>query len=370
MRVLITGANGFLGKNLQLHLSQRHDVEVKLFTLEHSLADLKIDLKESDFVFHLAGVNRADNPQDFFAINEGLTKSICDAIVETGRIIPVLYTSSIHAERDDSYGSSKRQAENALFELQTSYAVPVYVFRLPNIFGKWCKPNYNSVVATFCHNLIHDLPIEINKTATLQLIYVDDVIKRFIECMDFVDRSVHGQNFISVGPQYEINVDDLAKQLNAFKKGRSDLQVERVGEGLLRALYSTFVSYLPVNYFSYKVPQYEDSRGIFVEMIKTPDCGQVSYFTSKPGVTRGGHYHHSKTEKFLVIKGYAFFKFRHMHTGEIFELSACAGDAQIIQTIPGWAHDITNVGDDELVVMLWANEQFDKAQPDTFQYEL
>lgn len=371
MKVLITGANGFVGKNLQLHLAERKDVQVVFFTRGDGVAQLPALLQGVDFVFHLAGVNRPQDPQEFVAGNVDLTQALCQAVGDvakaTGKRVPVVYTSSAQAGRDNPYGQSKRGAEDALLALQRSHGVPVHVFRLPNVFGKWCKPNYNSAVATFCHNTARGLPIQVNDPAApLTLVYVDDVIDRFVQLMDCANPAVDADGFATVAPQYTTTVGALARQIQAFKDSRATLMTERVGTGLVRALYSTYVSYLPVEAFAYTVPQHGDPRGVFVEMLKTPDCGQFSYFTAHPGITRGGHYHHSKTEKFLVIKGQARFKFRHMHTGEMYELLTSGDQAEIVETVPGWTHDITNIGADEMIVMLWANEVFDRARPDTF----
>lgn len=367
MKVLVTGSNGFVGKNLRLHLAERKDVEVLCFERGHDESHLIDLLGDVDFVFHLAGVNRPQDPQDFISGNKELTESLCSAIAETGRNIPVVYTSSTQVIRGNTYGLSKRAAEKALFDLQREKGVRVHVFRLPNVFGKWCKPNYNSAVATFCHNISRGLPIQVNdRAASVTLVYVDDVIERFIQLMDGADRGLDTDGFEAITPQYTTTVGELADQIEAFKSSRDTLLTERVGVGLTRALYSTYVSYLPTEEFAYPVPQHADPRGVFVEMLKTPDCGQFSYFTAYPGITRGGHYHHSKTEKFLVIKGQARFKFRHMHTNETYELMANGEKAEIVETVPGWTHDITNVGSDEMVVMLWANEVFDRSKPDTF----
>lgn len=365
MKVLITGANGFIGKNLQLHLAEREGIAVACFTREHDAAALPALLEGVDFVFHLAGVNRPQNPQEFATGNRDLTVELCRAIEQSGRRIPLLYTSSTQAQRDNPYGASKRAAELALFDL-AGRGLPVHVFRLPNVFGKWCKPNYNSAVATFCHNIARGLPIQVNDPgAELTLVYVDDVIARFLQLMDGADASRDADGFEVLAPQYTTTVGQLAAQVEAFRASRTSLVTERVGTGLVRALYATYVSYLPTAEFAYAVPQYGDARGVFVEMLKTPDCGQFSFFTAHAGVTRGGHYHHSKTEKFLVIKGRARFKFRHMQTGETYELLTSGEKAEIVETVPGWTHDITNIGDDEMVVMLWANEIFDRAKPDT-----
>lgn len=375
MKVLITGANGFVGKNLQLHLAERKDVEVVRFAREHALAQLPALLDGVGFVFHLAGVNRPQDPAEFVAGNVDLTRALCQAVgavaQATGKKIPVVYTSSTQADRDNPYGVSKLGAENALFELQREYGVPVHVFRLPNVFGKWCKPNYNSAVATFCHNIARGLPIQLNDPAApVTLVYVDDVIERFLQLMDGADACRDGGGFDAVAPQYTTTVGELARQIQAFKDSRSSLMTDRVGTGLVRALYATYVSYLTPELFTYTVPQYSDPRGVFAEMLKTPDCGQFSYFTAHPDITRGGHYHHSKTEKFLVIKGQARFKFRHMQTGQTHELVTSGDKAQVVETVPGWTHDITNIGTDEMVVMLWANEVFDRERPDTFASEV
>ncbi len=371
MKVLITGANGFVGKNLQLHLAERKDVEVVCFTREHSVTQLTELLDGVGFVFHLAGINRPQDPAEFTSGNTDLTVALCKAVAEvaetTGRKVPVVFTSSTQAALDNPYGASKRAAEDALFALQSQYGVPVHVFRLPNVFGKWCKPNYNSGVATFCHNIARDLPIKVNDPAApLSLVYVDDVLKRFIQLMEGADASVEGNGFATVAPQYTTTVGEVANLIQSFKDSRQTLLTERVGAGLVRALYATYVSYLPPEAFTYTVPMYGDPRGVFAEMLKTPDCGQFSYFTAHPGITRGGHYHHSKTEKFLVIKGQARFKFRHMHTGESYELTTSVDKAEIVETVPGWTHDITNIGSDEMIVMLWANEVLDRQHPDTF----
>jgi UDP-2-acetamido-2,6-beta-L-arabino-hexul-4-ose reductase len=285
--------------------------------------------------------------------------------------VPVIYTSSTQAECDNPYGRSKRAAEDALFALQRAHGIPVHVLRLPNVFGKWCRPNYNSAVATFCFNIARDLPITINDpTASVTLVYVDDVIERFLQIMDGADASRDAHVFTDVAPQYTTTVGELAEKIRSFKDSRSELTTERVGCGFLRALYSTYVSHLPPESFSYAVPQHGDERGVFVEMLKTPDCGQFSFFTAHPGITRGGHYHHTKTEKFLVIKGKARFKFRHMQSGETHELVTSDEKAEIVETVPGWTHDITNIGSVEMLVMLWANEVFDRSRPDTYACSL
>ena len=363
MRILVTGARGFIGKNLIIHINEHDDFDVIPFSRENSTDELQSMVNQSDAIIHLAGENRPEDISAFETVNTGLTQLLCNAIRATGRKIPLVLASSIQANQDNLYGKSKLGAEQAVKALSKETDNPVYIYRLPNVFGKWCKPNYNSVIATFCHNIAHDLPIQINDEFTrLRLVYVDDVVSDFLYV---IQQNSQGVSRPEITPEYSITLGEMADQIKAFKDCRSSLISEPVGEGLVRALYSTYVSYLNPQQFSYLLPKYEDDRGGFVEMLKTKDSGQFSFFTAYPGVTRGGHYHHTKTEKFLVIKGRARFGFRHIVTDETFELIISGEDPQVVDTVPGWTHDITNIGDEEMIVMLWANEVFDHDYPDT-----
>jgi len=365
-QILITGANGFIGKNLTVRLGELPGYSVVKFVRGDAVDRLPTLVAQADAVVHLAGENRPTDERAFAEVNTNLTIALCDALQQhvalTGRRVPLVLASSTQAEQNNPYGRSKEAAEQAVQLLAEATGNPCVVFRLPGVFGKWCRPNYNSVVATFCHNVARGLPIRINDpTATLRLVYVDDVVSALIAALD----APNGLSQGIVSPDYRVTLGDLAQQIQAFGNCRETLLGERVGAGLGRALYATYVSYLPNDRFSYDVPHYTDPRGVFVEMLKTPDSGQFSYFTAHPGVTRGGHYHHTKTEKFLVVKGRALFRFRHLLTDELVELYTSGAKPEIVDTIPGWAHDITNVGDDEMVVMLWANENFDRHNPDT-----
>jgi UDP-2-acetamido-2,6-beta-L-arabino-hexul-4-ose reductase len=377
-RVLVTGANGFIGKNLVVRLSEQPRFTVTEFVRGDDVAALPELLAQVDAVIHLAGENRPVDPGAFTQVNTGLTVSICEAIAaevaSMGRKIPLVFTSSTQAEFDNPYGQSKLAAEQAVHALARDTGNAAVIFRLPGVFGKWCKPNYNSVVATFCHNIARGLQIQINDpSANLQLVHVDDVVSALVAAVDASSTNedkgraakATGATLGLVEPQYPTTLGELAAQIEAFSHCRTTLMSEPVGSGFVRALYATYVSYLPNERFAYEVPQHADPRGVFVEMLKTPDSGQFSYFTAYPGITRGGHYHHTKTEKFLVVKGTGLFRFRHLLTGELFELTTSGDKPQVVDTIPGWVHDITNVGDDEMVVMLWANEVFDRANPDT-----
>lgn len=370
--ILVTGANGFIGKNLVVRLNELANVTVTTFIRGDDPALLPQMVSQVDAVIHLAGENRPTDEAAFMQVNSGLTSALCNAIEHSfrskGRLIPMLLTSSTQAEQSNPYGRSKVEAERSLQKLAKETGNPCIIFRLPGVFGKWCKPNYNSVVATFCHKIACDLPIEISDSAaSLRLAYVDDVITSFLAALE---TPVSGVTKLMVEPEYSVTLGELAEQIRAFANCRTNLITERVGTGLARALYATYVSYLPTEKFSYSVRQYADLRGIFVEMLKTPDSGQFSYFTAHPGVTRGGHYHHTKTEKFLVIKGEALFRFRHLLTNEFVELRTSGGTPQVVDTIPGWTHDITNISNEEMIVMLWANEKFDRQSPDTIAREV
>ncbi|MCH7312338.1 NAD-dependent epimerase/dehydratase family protein [Acinetobacter sp. ANC 4805] len=364
MKILVTGSNGFIAKNLIQFLSEKPEVEILKVHRGSSEQELKEFILAADWIVHLAGINRPLNESEFIEGNVTLTEKIAQILKGEHKKTPVILSSSIQADRDNAYGKSKLGGEQALEKLHTEQGNPVYICRLANVFGKWSRPNYNSAVATFCHNVANDLPLQINDAnALIRLVYVDDVVETF---WNMINGSISVDQTFQIQPEYQITVGDLAETLNGFKESRDTLITDRVGTGLTRALYSTYLSFLRPAQFDYSVPKYGDARGVFVEMLKTPDAGQFSYFTAHPGITRGGHYHHTKTEKFLVIKGKALFKFKHVVSGEFYQLETHGDEPRIVETVPGWTHDITNIGDDEMVVMLWANEIFDRSKPDTY----
>ena len=368
MKILITGHNGFIGKNVVANFSEKEDVQILTFGKEGSLNDLEKKINQVEIIFHFAGVNRPEEDKDFGKINTGLTKVLCDLCRTTGRSIPIVFASSVHVERDNEYGRSKLFAEEILQQYHTDTASLIYIFRLPHVIGKWCRPNYNSVVATFCYNIINNLPISIvDPSVMLKIIYIDDLVKIFY---DILSTKVNKSGLCNLDPIYTISVGELAEQLQAFKTSRTSLISENVGIGLKRALYSTYLSYLSKDQFSYNLLCHADVRGSFVEVLKTKEAGQFSYFTAHPGVTRGGHYHHTKTEKFVVIKGTAQFKFENLISGECYNLITKGGDPKVVETIPGWIHDVTNIGDEELIFMLWANEVFNPKLPDTINKKM
>ncbi|MEL1229470.1 MAG: NAD-dependent epimerase/dehydratase family protein [Candidatus Neomarinimicrobiota bacterium] len=369
MKVLVTGAEGFIGKNLVIRLGELQDFEVIKVVRSDSEDVLRTQLANADAVIHLAGENRPKKLNDFHEGNAQLTKKICRILSELQSPIPILLSSSTQANQNNDYGKSKKLAEISIEQYSKSTGISAAIYRLPGVFGKWCKPNYNSVVATFCHNVAHGLPNRVDDSDyQLKLVYIDDVIDSFIKWLK--EPFNIGLSVRAVDPEYIISLGELAGLIEKFPNSRKSLVSEPVGTGFLRALYSTYLSYLPTDKFEYTIPCHGDERGVFVEMLKTKDSGQFSFFTAHPGITRGGHYHHTKTEKFLVIKGTAKFRFRHILTNEVFDIDTSGKTPTIIETIPGWSHDITNNGDDELIVMLWANEIFDKDKPDTIASEI
>jgi UDP-2-acetamido-2,6-beta-L-arabino-hexul-4-ose reductase len=367
-QILVTGANGFIGKNLIARLQEISSIQVMRFVRGDNNETLRGLIEKADAVVHLASENRPDSIESFSVVNTELTRTLCDAIRFSDRNIPLIFSSSTQADLDNPYGKSKFDAEQIISDFSAETGNSSVVYRLPGVFGKWCKPNYNSVVATYCHNITRDLPIEINDASVnLQLVFIDDVIDDFLHVLENPEVGFSWGNLTYT---YNIKLGELADQILAFKKYRTSLISEPVGSGFMRALYSTYISYLPIDHFAYDVPINKDSRGIFVEMLKTKESGQFSFFTVNPGVTRGSHYHHTKTEKFLVVSGDTRMRFRNLITGETCEIIASSKKLRIVDSIPGWVHDITNIGNNEAIVMLWANEIFDKKHPDSTPCEV
>jgi UDP-2-acetamido-2,6-beta-L-arabino-hexul-4-ose reductase len=366
--VVVTGGNGFIGRNLRLRLGELGYQDVVSVTRETDDEARRAALSTADFVFHLAGVNRPEDPREFEEGNSGFTRTVCEELLAAGRSAPIVFTSSSQAVQDNPYGRSKRASEEALDGYAAKSGAAVAILRLWNVFGKWARPDYNSVVATFCHNVARGLPIHVRDAgAIVRLVHVDDVVRAMVTLLE---SGIAETGLMEVGPVQEITLGDLAASIRSFADSRRTLAPGRVGTGLTRALYSTYVSYLPPESFAYTLAAHEDVRGTFGEMLRTPDAGQFSFFTAHPGVTRGGHYHHSKTEKFLVVQGVARFGFRQVDTGERHVVVVRGEDHKVVETVPGWAHDVTNVGDVELIVMLWANEVFDPNRPDTVAVEV
>jgi UDP-2-acetamido-2,6-beta-L-arabino-hexul-4-ose reductase len=364
--VAVTGADGFVGRNVVVRLGELGIAVVPILRTSNELEWLSA-LSIADGVIHLAAANRPADTDDFEKINVGVSEQLGATLRDLGRSLPVIYASTTKAEEDSDYGRSKRAAEETLQLAAKESGNPLYIYRLPNVFGKWARPNYNSAVATFCHNIARDLPITIHDPSSpLTLVYIDDVVTDFVNTL----LNCPSPGFLQVSPIYQATVGDIARTIEGFRNDRKDNLIANVGVDLTRALYATYVSALPVEEFSYPIASHSDPRGAFSEMLKTREAGQFSYFTAHPGVTRGGHYHHTKTEKFLVVHGKARFRFRHILTDEKHEIFTSGEEPVVVETIPGWSHDICNVGDDVLVSLLWANELFDRDKPDTIAKEV
>lgn len=361
MKVLITGSNGFIGKNLKAHLNEIEDIEIITYDVEDTIDKIKDNLDEIDFIFHLAGVNRPQTPEEFYQGNSDLTKQIVDLIKDKN--IPLVITSSIHAEKDNDYGKSKKLAEDYIRENLSNY----YIYRLHNVFGKWCRPNYNSVVATFCHNIANDLDITINdESTTLDLIYIDDICYEFVRLIkgEKPEEQVDGVCYIN--PRYNVTLGYIAKKLYGFRDSMNSIYVPNTGDEFTKKLYSTYISYLPLEKTYVQATKNVDERGSFTELVRTNECGQFSVSFSKPGIVRGNHYHHTKLERFIVIKGKAKIGFTSVIDGTSHEFIVDDSNIQIVTIPVGYTHNIENIGDDEMILAIWCNELFDKEKPDTY----
>ncbi|MDF1876645.1 NAD-dependent epimerase/dehydratase family protein [Sulfurimonas sp. SAG-AH-194-L11] len=367
MKVLITGSNGFIAKNLIEHLKRDEEIELYLYSKKDSLTILEAYVKEVDFIFHLAGVNRPQNISEFYKGNSDLTKSIVDILVKEGKSTPIVLSSSTQSALDNDYGKSKLEAENILVEYSKKTNADVYVYQLPNVFGKWSKPNYNSVISTWCHNIANDLEIQVNnKDAELNLVYVDDVVESFVQKL----KNRSSDTYVSIDVIYKKTLGEIEELLYKFKENRTTLVIPNVASGFERALYATYLSYLSTDNFSYELKGHQDNRGTFYEILKTLDSGQFSLSTTAPGILRGNHYHHSKNEKFLVVRGEALIEFRHIVTNEIITYKVSDKKMEVVEMIPGYTHNIKNTGNEEMLLFLWANETFDQDNPDTYFLEV
>jgi len=369
MNILVTGAKGFLGKNLIAELRNKGYNDIFEFTRESDFSLLEKYAKECDFVFHLAGVNRPKDENEFMEGNFGFTSKLLELLKKHNNKAPVLITSSIQAEKDNPYGRSKKAGEDLLFDYYKETDVKVYIYRLPNLFGKWSKPNYNTVVATFCHNVARDLDIQINNPdAELNLCYIDDVLEEFLLALEG-NPTIQG-DYCGVPITHNIKLGDLAELIKSFKESRINLNIPNMEDALTKKLYSTYLSFLPEDKFSYDLKMNCDHRGSFTEFMRTPERGQVSVNVSKPGITKGNHWHHTKNEKFLVVSGEGLIRFRKIDSEEIIEYRVSGDKLQVVDIPTGYTHSIVNVGESDLVTVMWANECFDPEKPDTYFVEV
>lgn len=366
MKVLVTGAKGFIGKNLVARLKYEEDVEVTEFDVNDSAEDLQNKINEFDFIFHLAGINRPKETKEFYEGNTDLTANILSLLEKNNLNTPIIFTSSVQATKDNDYGKSKKQAEEVLLKYKNSI-----IFRLHNVFGKWCRPNYNSVIATFCYNIANNLDITINDENTeLELIYIDDIIEEFISVMKGNDPKEKKDNICYINPRYKKTLGEIARLIRSFKNDMESINIPETGDDFIKKLFATFVSYIDISKMSAYGKMNVDERGSFTELAHTKSCGQFSVSTSKPGVVRGNHYHHTKMERFIVVKGKAKISFRQIFSDEVYTYDVDDANIQIVTIPPGYTHKIENVGDSEMVLFLWCNEIFDKEKPDTYYMEV
>lgn len=380
MKVLVTGGNGFVGKNLIAQLCNikegkakntgfSDELEIYAYDIDTNPALLDEYTKNCDFVFHLAGVNRPQNQEDFMKGNFGFTSTLLEQLKKNKNCAPVLITSSIQATLDNPYGKSKKAGEDLLFAYGKETGAKVLVYRLPNVFGKWCKPNYNSAVATFCHQIAHGLEIKVNDPSVLMnLVYIDDVVNEFLAALVGKEHTESGFSFVPT--VHRVRLGEICDLLYRFKETRNNLGVPHLNHAFEKALYSTYLSYLPENEFSYPLKMNVDDRGSFTEMIRTESCGQFSVNISKPGITKGNHWHHTKTEKFVVVKGKGLIQFRKVGSDEVVSYHVTGEKLEVVDIPTGYIHNIVNEGENDLITFMWCNECFDPENPDTYYEEV
>lgn len=377
MKILITGAKGFIGKNLVAQLNNIKEGKAKHDTLGSDLTLFEFDkdtdpslldtyCKEADFVFHLAGVNRPKEQSEFMEGNFGFTSELLDTLKKHNNSCPIMLSSSIQAELDNPYGESKKAGEDLLFDYSKESGAKVYIYRFPNVFGKWCRPNYNSAVATFCHNIAHDLPIQVNDpNHPMTLVYIDDVVQELINCL--VEKPNKEGEYCKVPVEHDIKLGEIVELIESFKESRNNLFVPDLSDPITKKLYSTYLSFLPEDEFSYPLKMNVDERGSFTEFLKSPDRGQVSINISKPGITKGEHWHHTKNEKFLVVSGKGVIRFRKIdEPSEIIEYHVSGDKLEVVDIPVGYTHNIENLGEGDMVTVMWVNEVFDPENPDTY----
>ena len=369
MNILITGAKGFIGKNLISTLKNTKD-----YTIFQYDVDCEPDLLEEyagkcDFVYHLAGINRPKEESEFKQGNVDFTETLLNCLQKRNNKSPIVMTSSIQAVLDNPYGKSKKASEQLVFSHSEKIGAPVFVYRLPNVFGKWCKPNYNSVVATFCHNISHGLPITINDSETaMNLVFIDDVVAEFVRALG--GQANQDGEFYTTKPVYTVKLGQLAALIESFQNSRKTLEIPCLSDEFTKKLHSTYLSYISHEDFSYPLKMNIDNRGSFTEFIRTIDRGQVSINVSKPGIVKGNHWHHTKNEKFLVVSGEGTIRFRAIDGENVVVYRVCGKELRVVDIPPGYTHSIENTGDADMVTIMWANECFDPDNPDTYALEV
>lgn len=366
MKLLITGAKGFIGKNLVARLRNQQYFEIYEYDIDTDLSLLDSYCREAEFVFHLAGVNRPREQSEYMGGNFGFTSILLDTLKKHGNKCTVMISSSVQAALDNPYGKSKKAGEELLLGYSRETGANVLVYRFPNVFGKWCKPNYNSAVATFCYNIANDLPIQVNDRNTqINLVYIDDLAAELVNALNNKP-SKADNGFCYVPVVHTITLGEIVDLLYSFKSSRDCLCVPDMADEFVKKLYATYLSYLPKDRFSYPLKMNRDGRGSFTEIIRTSDRGQFSVNISKPGITKGNHWHHTKNEKFVVVGGTGVIRFRKIGCDEVIEYFVSGDSIQVVDIPTGYTHNIQNLGDNDLITFMWASEPFDSENPDTY----
>ncbi len=381
MKILVTGAKGFVGKNLVAELKNIKDGKAKNYNLTNDLTVYEFDIdtptealdgfcRDCDFVFNLAGVNRPENPEDFMSGNFGFASVLLDTLKKYNNTCPVMLSSSTQAELDNPYGKSKRAGEELFFEYARQTGTRVLVYRFPNVFGKWCRPNYNSAVATFCNNIANGLPIQVNdRSHKMTLVYIDDVVRELINALS--SNETRDGEFCKVPVEHSTTLGEIVDLIYSFNESRNNLSVQDMTDGgFAKKLYSTYLSYLPKDKFSYPLKMNVDNRGSFTEILRTSDRGQFSVNISKPHITKGQHWHHTKNEKFLVVSGKGVIRFRKIDSDEVIEYFVSGDKLEVVDIPTGYTHNIENLGDTDMVTFMWCNECFNPEKPDTYFLEV
>lgn len=368
MKVVVTGAGGFIGRNLCASLDRIDGVEVNRIFSTTKRDEYRVWVKEAEIIYHLAGVNRPKDPSEFITGNTDFTREILELAAEGGNVPTVVVSSTTQVVKDNEYGKSKRAAELLIEEYASKSKITGAIYRLPGVFGKWSRPNYNSVVSTFCSNVANELPLEVrDRSVDLPLVYIDDVLQAFLS---HLNSRFKGLGTFEVTPVFHTTLGELADVISSFPGLRKSLRAPKVGNCLEKRLYSTYLSYLPTDKFSYPMELKKDNRGDLFEWIKSEYFGQIFVSTTKPGITRGNHYHHTKTEKFLVIRGEAEIRFRQIDSDQVITYKVSGSEPTVVDIPTGYSHNITNIGKTELITLFWANEIFDIHNPDTYFLEV
>ncbi len=366
--ILITGAKGFVGKNLSAQLKNCGYTDIMLYDIDTPNQKLYEYAQRAEFVFHLAGVNRPKDNSEFYTGNADLTSTLLNTLKQCNNSAPVLLTSSIQALLNNDYGKSKLLAEQIMLDYAKNTNTDVLIFRMPGVFGKWCRPSYNSVVATFCHNVANNMPIEVrDESYEFPLVYIDDVVKCFINAMENGAVKNGDTGLCELDCEvYTVSLGRLATLIKEFKNSRETLSLPNVGDEFTEKLYATYLSYLPESQFNYTVKMNVDDRGSFTELFKTNQNGQVSVNIIKPGIVKGNHWHNTKNEKFVIVKGSGVVRFRKIDESEVIEYFSSGEKIEIIDIPTGYTHNIENTGDEDMAVVMWASEVFDADNPDTY----